>query len=416
MPPYANFLSSLWRWIAPPAEDEVSPPSGPVVPGPGPFPPREAGRFAPIRQAVERRLQDLVCREIPDHLQVARHDAMDLHYLEIEPSAAGADLLQAFFEEFTPAARQEWVRGLIGSIRQVRLDGFVGVFGTADLPDTGHLDRHAQILAQGAASDYRVHLYARWVREAVAPAGPRPGCPALFDIRDAQGRRMERRANYPLTVGRGGACDVVVTGRFVSGEHFVLHSDGHKIWLEDRSRNGTWIDGLKAPAGQRVELRKPGCRLKLGREQGEAGDSPEILLNMDDTVFDNTVQATPIAPSGATPVAVPATGGVLAVLAVRDATGELLKDVLDLPYAIGRGSGQNYVVPAANAGVSGEHLVIERLTAEGAEVFNKAAKKNGTALAGELQPERFFWPYGAEVQLAPRWSRELAVKLVLKRP
>lgn len=420
MLPPCPVILSFWGWLLGFLKGEVLPPTEvpsikdrrPDHSDPGPEQPR--GKFGPIRQAVERRIEDLVRLEIPEHRQIARQDVMELQCIEIECAPGGEELLQEFFRSFNPATRQSWIRDLIGGNRQVKLDCFAGVYGSKDLPNTGTWDRHAQILDRGTVPDFRVHLYAHWVREVAEiepkPGGPRQqGYPLTLEIQDKDGPRRIQNDRYPLEVGRSGACCIGVKGTYVSGIHFVLHCDGRSLSLEDRSRNGTWIDGTKMPPGQAVELERDTYSLKLGKDQGPVGDYPEIRLEILRTPPAATL-ATPIAVSSPTPVA--GSGGTpRAVLSIHSAAGTLLRDVPELPYTIGRET-----VAGANAGVSGEHLIIERITDTGAEVINRAVDKNGTALRGELQPERFFWPFDAEVRLAPRWRRDPEVRVVLQRP
>ena len=90
--------------------------------------------------------------------------------------------------------------------------------------------------------------------------------------------------------------------------------------------------------------------------------------------------------------------------------------MLRLPFSIGRGAGSGYVTPPAHVGVSGLHLVIESFNDQGAEVLNEAHAKNGTALGGVLQGERFSWPFGEEITLAPKWKNAPPVSILLKRP
>lgn len=427
MLPLANFLSSLWNWISPPPEEDgASEPVSSRSAGAGASKAtggtaKPAGKYAAVRQAVELRLEELVRSEIPEHREIAKRDVLELHYIEIESSPEGEELLRSFFKDFSPSARQDWIRDRLGANRQVDLECFAGVFGSFDLPGTGHLDKHTQILNQGAAPVYRVNLYAHWVQQVPEPAAPGgrpvPGPPVVIGIRDAQGQRQERRAEYPCKVGRGGKSRVVVAGKFVSTEHFTLHYEDQRFWLEDHSRNGTWLDGTRVPRDQRIALDQDSYRLKLGKEKGEAADCPELILEIQRTPVADSAGFTPVAASNATPViSAPLANELLAVLAIKDTTGSLLLDVLGLPFTIGRNSGLGYTVPAGNAGVSGEHLVIERLTAEGAEVVNRAVAKNGTSLNGTPQPERFLWPYDAEIQLAPRWRKDPEVRIVLKRP
>jgi len=104
----------------------------------------------------------------------------------------------------------------------------------------------------------------------------------------------------------------------------------------------------------------------------------------------------------------------LAVLAIVDATGSPRHDVLKLPFTIGRGSAQDYVVPDANQGVSREHLVIESIDRTGAVAFNRAVARNGTSAGSQSLPERFVWRFGEEIVLGEKWANAPAVRIALR--
>ncbi len=156
-------------------------------------------------------------------------------------------------------------------------------------------------------------------------------------------------------------------------------------------------------------------RLKLGKESGEAKDCPEIELEFLETPFTPVANATPIHAASATPVIAPE-GGLLAVLSITDATGNPSRDVLRLPYTLGRAADRDYTTPPAHAGVSSNHLTIEAITDSGARVSNAAHNKNGTALGEVLQAEEFVWPFDTEIVLAAKWRQAPPVRITLKRP
>jgi hypothetical protein len=102
------------------------------------------------------------------------------------------------------------------------------------------------------------------------------------------------------------------------------------------------------------------------------------------------------------------------VLAITDASGSPKYDVLKLPFTIGRGSAQDYVVPDANQGVSREHLVIESIDRSGAVAINRAAARNGTFAGTEELPERFVWRFGEEIVLGEKWTSAPVVRIALR--
>lgn len=428
MPVFANLLGAVWRWLSPPppSDDEgvsiaVSQPASQGAKPPPMQKPK--GRYSEILMAVESRLSYLMRVEIPEHLDIAKHDVLELLYLEIEPSDHGQALLKSFFTEFGPAARQERIREMLGENAAIKLDRFAGIYDRDNLPDTTSLDKHEQMLNQGVRPTYSVYVWSRWVRPTMPASSPPPpggninGQPVVLRVQDARGPQPDiHQSTYPLTIGRSGSCAVVVAGTFVSGSHCSLHSEQGKIWLEDHSKNGTWIDGRKAPKQQRVELSTGHHRLKLGKEAGEAKDCPDIELEFFATpIAAMDSGATPIDASDATPVMNVAK--LLAVLSIEDAMGKSrLRDVLRLPYTLGRAEDRDYTTPPAHAGVSGKHLTIQEITNTGARVLNEAHEKNGTALDGQLQPAEFFWPFDSTIALAPKRRQDPPVLITLKRP
>jgi hypothetical protein len=339
---------------------------------------------------------------------------LELHYIEIATDAPeGQQLLHEFFKEFNAEARQKWVRKILGSHAAVKLDCLAGVYRSDTLPATAHLDPHRQLLNQDTPSGYRATLWSKWVQAAPPPPPPSPqrGPSILLRIQDAQGAGAPfQRDSYPMLIGRAG--DIAVAGTYASSRHCTLRWQNGQVELEDHSTNGTWLDGAKLHR-QSKPLSLGAHRLKLGKAQGEAKDWPEIELEFRPEMRTPVSEPTPV--SLATPIASD-TGPLLAVLSAQDATGSPLIDVQSLPFSIGRSKGCDYATPPAHAGVSSHHLLIEALHERGAEVLNEAHDKNGTALEGELQGERFLWPFGATILLAPKWQKDPPVRLLLKRP
>lgn len=430
--PVVNIFTSLFNWIAPPGETDSSDGALTSLPG-NPIPIGSlarkepyTGKFAVIRRSVEQRLEQLLRVEITEHLSIAPKDVLELHYIQIQTTQEqGEELLQLFFSEFTPAARQDWIRHRLGNVAQISLESFSGVFGNFELLEsTDHLDKHEEMLQMGLQPVYQVHIYSRWVQKKVKePSLPKlsEGIPLALTIQDADGSRQERFTDYPVQMGRGGQSRVVVNGRYVSTEHCVIRYQGKSLVLEDQSRNGTWVDGQQITKGEPFALLKSRYSLKLGKNQGSHNDCPEILLELPNSNFaasNNITSATPVALTMATPLPLPDIQHAekpVAVLEIWDTTGKHYQNVHELPFTIGRHSHSNYVVPAGHVGVSGEHLVIERITSEGAEVLNRAVEKNGTSLGGTLQTHRFFWQFDNDIRLAPRWLKDPEVVIVLKR-
>ena len=60
----------------------------------------------------------------------------------------------------------------------------------------------------------------------------------------------------PLTVGRGGQNDLVLTGdEFASGRHARIDVRGDGAWVQDlESTNGTFVNGARVAGAQRLEV------------------------------------------------------------------------------------------------------------------------------------------------------------------
>lgn len=70
-----------------------------------------------------------------------------------------------------------------------------------------------------------------------------------------------------LTVGRGYHCDVILPDPRIDAAHLELGSDAQGLWVRDnRTVNGTRLNGEPLPAGEKVPLASGG-RLQLGRTE-----------------------------------------------------------------------------------------------------------------------------------------------------
>ncbi len=247
---------------------------------------------------------------------------------------------------------------------------------------------------------------------------------SVQDAKSPGGERIAEIEQFPAVLGSSVHADVEISGYYVSARHCTLHWEGDQLWLADHSTNGTWVDGERVQRGARTRLAS-GALIGFGRDRGDAEYDryPALRAQRMRVPVTPGANATPVAPSVSTPVApgVPASipnhvaeEAPLAVLAITDATGTPIRDVLKLPFTIGRGSAQDYVVPDANQGVSREHLVIEEINRSGAVTLNKAVSRNGTFAGNQPLPERFVWRFGQEIVLGERWADAQPVRVSLR--
>lgn len=394
-------------------------------------------RYAPIRQAVERRVKSFLRQDLVSHLEIGFNEIFLLHYIEIAADKQGAEELEQFLQEFPPDSRVHWVKKLLGPAvgQHVSVEQFLGLDKEFSAEELAETDPFEEMLNQAARPVYRVILHGRWESGPVAaePAAatqpsPQEGPKLRLSIQDA--KEAEPRAldieRFPAVLGSSAQADVEISGYYVSARHCTLHWDAEQLWLADHSTNGTWVDGERVRRGGRIALAN-GALLSFGRDRGDANHDrypavrTQLLRHADSTGAVATPVApsasTPIAPGIAAPVSAPAQAGnaPLAVLAIVDATGSPRHDVLKLPFTIGRGSAQDYVVPDANQGVSREHLVIESIDRAGAVALNRAVARNGTFAGNQALPERFVWRFGDEIVLGERWANAPGVRIALRQ-
>lgn len=436
-----------------------------------------ATRHAPIREAVERRVNAFLRQDLVSHLEIGFNEIFLLHYIEIAADSQGSAALAQFLHEFSPESRVHWVKKLLGPAvgQHVSVDQFLGLDKEFSAEDLAETDPFEEKLNQAAIPMYRIILHGRWESGPVAadreqglspllrpaaereeglspllrppPAAQSSGAnpspepqtlrvagPCLrLSVEDAKsqnpgktgGARVVEIEHFPTVLGSSVHADVEISGYYVSARHCTLHWDGQQLWLADHSTNGTWVDGERVHRGIRVALAN-GAVLGFGRDKGDTDHDryPAIHAQLMRKPVAPGASSTPVAPSCSTPVApgvatsfsiqAPGEKAPLAVLAIVDASGSPRCDVLKLPFTIGRGSAQDYVVPDTNLGVSREHLVIEEINRAGAVTRNRAVGKNGTFAGNQALPERFVWCFGQEIVLGEKWTSAPVVRISLR--
>ena len=391
-------------------------------------------RYAPLHRLADRRVQSFMRQDLVSHLEIGFNEIFLLHYIEIAADGQGAAQLEQFLREFPAESRVQWVKKLFGPAlgQRVSVEQFLGLdqeFSAAALAET---DPYEEQLQQNLKPLYRVILHGRWesgpAAEPAAPAEPETQAGPMLRLAVQDAKQSDQRTveieRFPAVLGSSANADVEITGYYASARHCTLHWDGEQLWLADHSTNGTWVDGERVNRGQRVAVAN-GALLGFGRDRGDAeyGRYPAVRAQFMRHALAPGASATPVTPSASTPVApgiVPPAAALgrgaapLAVLAIVDASGNPKHDVLKLPFTIGRGSAQDYVVPDANQGVSREHLVIESIDRTGAVAVNRAVSRNGTYTGTEELPERFVWRFGEEIVLGERWTNAPVVRIALQ--
>jgi pSer/pThr/pTyr-binding forkhead associated (FHA) protein len=388
-------------------------------------------RYAPIRKAVEERLIAFLRRDVVSHLEIGHDDEFILHFVEIRPEVDADPSLERFLQEFTKAARIDWVKKFVRSAAEehVRMDQFLGVDRTCPRESLGPADLYDEELNRTSALPaYRVTLYGRWEKRIPAPvsSGSRRRGPSLRLIvhdgnvssREGADAREVTLDSFPAVLGTSSETDVVVAGHYVSARQCTVGWDGERIWLEDHSTNGTWANGRQVERGSRIGV-NDGMLISFGREAGDTDYArfPLVQARLDAPTRERRV--TPVVGSASTPIVRKETPLLLektplAFIQVRNSPSRIR--ILEMPFTIGRASDQDYIVPEVNEGVSREHLVIREMTEAGALTVNKAVAKNGTYAHDLVLPDEFEWRFDQEIVLARNSKTAPPVHLVLKRP
>jgi pSer/pThr/pTyr-binding forkhead associated (FHA) protein len=267
-----------------------------------------------------------------------------------------------------------------------------------------------------ALPGYRVSVLGRWVESDAAarpnpvtnapqggavPGTPLSGQRCEFDVEDGSGRR--RVVLHGVTpgrryvVGNGEGADIRVEGTFASRRHAEVWLENGGWWVADAgSTNGVRIEpagpmqrGAAAPAtvGETPVRLGPASRIVLSaRAEGPASEYPWLALR---PAQGHPSMVTPIATASGT-LRTPRTA-ILAARATSDLatpTTQILPAASDasafrltlshaagmrtlpltaavLPVSVGRSRHQTLVVDRGHEGVSGHHLDIVELDAEG---------------------------------------------------
>src|SRR5678815_1561483 len=118
-------------------------------------------RYAPIRQAVERRVKSFLRQDLVSHLEIGFNEIFLLHYIEISADKQGAEELEQFLQEFPPDSRVHWVKKLLGPAvgQHVSVEQFLGLDKEFSAEELAETDPFEEMLNQTARSVYRVTLH-----------------------------------------------------------------------------------------------------------------------------------------------------------------------------------------------------------------------------------------------------------------
>ena len=452
--------ASGWDSRLPPAARGTEPGFGHAPPG-GHLA-GHLGDYAPLIDAVRQELEHFIVSQLRLHLAIADRDRYVLTSIAVhcQGDDHARDRLLRFMREFKPEQVKRYlVREVIAGLPNaaaIDLSQFAGLVDGEALPGDGD-DDYRDLLAElaGAGDDggpaYEVTLLGRWseidtsAASALRAPAPAPAAGALvtplagpraeFEVEDADGRRRVVLpavvAGRRYLVGKGEGCDIVVRGTYTSRRHAELWLDQGGWWCADAgSTNGIRVEtpgaaapqvGLPAAAGQAdAPLRlADGARLLLSaRSDGPPADHPWLALRGPAPAALAGTRVTPIAASPRTPLTAIMSGHAGAPFSIVDAAGGaalLALRAAALPLSIGRSRQCALVVDRRHDGVSGHHLDVVALDADGADIV--VVGDNGVLL-GHMHHRpgaRVRWPAGQRLVLGARADEAPACTLLLRR-
>jgi pSer/pThr/pTyr-binding forkhead associated (FHA) protein len=388
-------------------------------------------------------------------------------------------LLLQFMREFKPEQVKRYlVRELIGGLPNaaaIDLSQFAGLVDADARPATDEEGEYRDLIAALSAAPsgpaqrpYRIEIVGRWaeIEAPVASAHAAKATPATppretpstplagqrheFDVEDGDGRRrVVLQSVVPgrrYAVGKGEGCDIRLNGAYTSRRHADLWIEDGAWWVADAgSTNGLRVEtrpgphargGDAATAGTEPPLRlEEGARLVLSaRAEGPAAEYPWLALR---APAHAPARPTPIAvqppvarpvPPATRPEAVPrtpltailpgeATGAARFKVTLMQAGGMRTLELHEatLPVRVGRSRNQTLVVDRRHESVSGQHLEVVALDADGAQVAVHG--DNGVLLEGVPHPSgsRFRWAAGETLVLGASVHDDPVCTLVLER-
>ncbi len=394
------------------------------------------GPYAALVAAIREELETFVVSHLRLHLAIAERDRYLLTSIDVHPLAPDdVELLRRFMREFKPEQIKHYlakeVIGALPNAAAIDLSQFAGLNAGRD--DADDDDSYSELLAELKSAKpvpglrpFEVSLIGRW-SEATAGANSRTGVPATplagrnaeIAIEDSNGSRLVLlRSVQPgrrYAIGKGEGCEIVVNGVYASRRHCEVWLDHDAWWVTDTgSTNGVRVERAGgvlgrsvSPAGLQgaaavIEV-TPGARIVLSAQaEGSAADYPRVTL---DVGREGAATATPIAPAIASP-ATPSTPIVKARDSEWTITAHMASGVRavnlregELPFSIGRSRNQTLVVDWAHEGVSGHHLDITAIDADGATVVVHG--DNGVRIAGTSYPPgaRLRWKAGESMAI-----------------
>lgn len=371
-------------------------------------------------------------REVADHRVIVPEDVMHITSVSLfaKGEAPKAELAR-FSKEFAEHHRVAWIKRIWhpSALSGISLEGLCQVVTPdeppSEPPDKGKVDPYEDALSsQEFESDaeqqdegFFLKFDGTW-----GPSSPKDTAqPVVNDlsgveqrkgpgmstnnpvhtrlvIEDADGARTCELSELEYVLGKRGS--VIVNAHFTSGEHLIFHWRDGQLFAEDRSSNGTAMNGQAlrkhsaTPVPDKAEflfgIPKTGDKFAVNqvarvqvsflyaRHTPVGGGTPIMGSSKQDPV--------------GTPVLGPSS---ILHLHLADKDRQWAEDVPQLPWAIGREGAAR--IPEKNMAVSRQHLTILELKENGAQVKSQGGR--GSYMNGQRQPDYFVLPYNVPLIL-----------------
>lgn len=372
-------------------------------------------------------------RKVADHRVIVPEDVMHITCVSLcaKGEAPNAELAR-FSEEFAGHHRVAWIKRIWppSALSGISLEGLCQVLiqqeSATEQPGREKVDSYAEALSSQVVNGdpgqqdegFFLKFDGTW-----GPASPTKG-PAHAAANDPAGReqrdKTEEATNKPVhtrlviddadgsrtcelrdseyVLGKRGA--VIVNAHFTSGEHLILRWRDGQLFAEDRSSNGTAMNGRalrkhsETPVPDKAEflfgIPKTGDKYAVNQV---ARVQVSFLYARHSSVGGGT----PIMGSSKQyPVGTPVLGpSSILHLHLADKDRQWAEDVPQLPWVIGREGAVR--IPEKNMAVSRQHLTILELKENGAQVKSQGGR--GSYMNGQRQPDNFVLPYNVPLIL-----------------
>jgi len=412
-------------------------------------PAQHLGPYAPLIGAIRDELDHFMVSYLSLHLAIAERDRYLLTSIAVRATAPESEeLLRRFIREFKPEQVKRYLlREVIAGLPNagaLDLSQFAGLNAGPDHDAENDEDDYSELLAELRSADptpgsrpYEVNLIGRWSDTGAAASAP-SAAEALraphvdnaiaIRIEDAAGSRQVMLAavvpGRRYVIGKDESCDIVADGLYASRRHCEMWFERNSWWVADagstngiRVERGASVLGRSGADKAKVELLTGAWIVLSGHAEGSAAHYPRLALD----AKQDAVAPTPLAPPPAlraTP-STPILGTERAQfrLSAQMACGERALELRAgaLPVSIGRSRKETLVIDWAHTGVSGHHLDISAIDANGVTV--EVYGDNGVSIGATAYPQgaHLHWAPGEPMTLGRPGGAEPECRLTLSR-